>query len=354
MDADLARVARGLGVSAGRPRRPRRDPRRGSSTPATIRRAARGAARRGRADGRYYEYEEPRRGAGRSGRGCSRCCSCSRRRRRLPRLPADPGPAPGRRADLRAERRRLREALAVGQCSSGGLESKSSASRATTPSGLRLRPDPGGRRAASPRDRRRHIFVSTGPPTTEVPDVSGRSRDDAVAALDGRRPRAERPTRSTRTSTQARSRRRTRSRARWSRRGHGPDQRLARRRSRWRPVRARPALRVGRVAQLAGRGLRGGAERRETDQPAGTVVDADRPPAVETARGRDVTLSVSKGPTTVAVPDVTCSTADTPWRRSRRRLRGDVQRRTRPTRRSTASSSARIRHGRPQADRARP
>jgi serine/threonine-protein kinase len=47
----------------------------------------------------------------------------------------------------------------------------------------------------------------------------------------------------------------------------------------------------------------------DSDQPAGQVVDQSPPGNSTASKGSPVTLSVSKGPTTVTVPDVSLQTA---------------------------------------------
>jgi serine/threonine-protein kinase len=65
------------------------------------------------------------------------------------------------------------------------------------------------------------------------------------------------------------------------------------------------------AAQLQSAGFTVGRVDVESDQPAGQVVDQDPPGNSTASRGSSITLSVSQGPKTVAVPDVSLqSTAD--------------------------------------------
>ena len=201
MDADLARVARGIGVS-------RRD--RGGGDAGA--RAARTSARRRRRSrpagappaptytpGRYYEYDEP-----------------PRRRSIWPWLLAlllVAGALVGGwfvyqeiQDQLSATKpvavpdvEGLAEQLAVTKIHDAGPEgARSAASRTTTSKvGLVSDQDP------QPGDRIEQgqlvtILVSTGKPKMTVPDVVGQSRDDAVADLVERRAEGQRRSRSTR------------------------------------------------------------------------------------------------------------------------------------------------------------
>jgi serine/threonine-protein kinase len=58
------------------------------------------------------------------------------------------------------------------------------------------------------------------------------------------------------------------------------------------------------AAQLQAAGFTVGRADVESDRPAGEVVDQDPPGNSTASRGSSVTLSVSQGPKTVAVPDV--------------------------------------------------
>lgn len=63
------------------------------------------------------------------------------------------------------------------------------------------------------------------------------------------------------------------------------------------------------TAQLQSAGFTVGRVDVDSDQPAGQVVDQSPPGYSTAAKGSSVTLSVSKGPTTVTVPDVSLQTA---------------------------------------------
>lgn len=63
------------------------------------------------------------------------------------------------------------------------------------------------------------------------------------------------------------------------------------------------------AAQLQSAGFTVGRVDVESDQPAGQVVDQSPPGNSTASKGSSVTLSVSKGPTTVTVPDVSLQTA---------------------------------------------
>jgi serine/threonine-protein kinase len=62
------------------------------------------------------------------------------------------------------------------------------------------------------------------------------------------------------------------------------------------------------AAQLQSAGFTVGRRDVESDRPAGEVVDQDPPGNSTASRGSSVTLSVSQGPKTVAVPDVSLQT----------------------------------------------
>jgi serine/threonine-protein kinase len=63
------------------------------------------------------------------------------------------------------------------------------------------------------------------------------------------------------------------------------------------------------AAQLQSAGFTVGRADVDSDQPAGQVVDQSPPGNSTASKGSPVTLSVSKGPTTVTVPDVSLQTA---------------------------------------------
>jgi beta-lactam-binding protein with PASTA domain len=58
-------------------------------------------------------------------------------------------------------------------------------------------------------------------------------------------------------------------------------------------------------SRLRDLGLRSSVDRIESSEPAGTVVEQAPAPGAEVRKGETVTLTVSSGPATVAVPDVT-------------------------------------------------
>jgi eukaryotic-like serine/threonine-protein kinase len=147
------------------------------------------------------------------------------------------------------------------------------------------------------------LYVSTGPPQTEVPDVIGQNRDDAVAALaradleakivevfsekdpgtvTGQRPRAgNKVTVGTRVQINV---------------------------SRGKRPLTIPSV-VGAPYESAESALQGAGfrvVRRDVDstEPAGTVVDQQPGAGVTAPAGTTVTLSVSKGPVEQPVPDV--------------------------------------------------
>ena len=129
------------------------------------------------------------------------------------------------------------------------------------------------------------MWVSTGPPQTEVPDVIGQSRDEAVAAL----ARADLEPEDRRGLLREGARHRHRPEPRRGREGEGrdarADQRLARREA------ARRSGRPGQPYESAASALQGAGfkvARRNVDstEPAGTVVDQQprqgtRPPRVD-------------------------------------------------------------------------
>jgi serine/threonine-protein kinase len=148
------------------------------------------------------------------------------------------------------------------------------------------------------------IHVSTGPPQTDVPDVIGQNRDEAVAALaradldakivevysakdpgtvTGQNPRAgEKVEVGTRVQINV---------------SRGV-----------RPLTV-PSV-IGQPYESAASALQGAGfkvARRDVDstEPAGTVVDQQPRAGVDAPAGTTVTLSVSKGPTEQPVPDVT-------------------------------------------------
>src|SRR5216684_3638456 len=65
------------------------------------------------------------------------------------------------------------------------------------------------------------------------------------------------------------------------------------------------------AAQLGSLGFRVTKAEVESDQPAGTVLAETPPPNSSASKGSAITLSVSKGPTSASVPDVTSQDPDT-------------------------------------------
>ena len=155
----------------------------------------------------------------------------------------------------------LRETQAVGQMLDAGLEPNviREANADVEAASSSTRPRSSARRSI--RARPSTIHVSTGPPQTEVPDVIGQTRDEAVAAL-------------ARADLRAEDRRGLLGEGRRHRHGAEPegrregqggytraDQRVAAGQAAVDPVGDRPALRVGRVGPR-GCGLQGGADER--------------------------------------------------------------------------------------------
>jgi eukaryotic-like serine/threonine-protein kinase len=169
--------------------------------------------------------------------------------------------------------------------------------------GFVIRQDPAGGVRVD-KDSTVTIFVSTGPPMTEVPDVVGDNVDDAIAALAGADLKvkranvfSERPVgtvvaqdpgggRQVEVGTQVRI---------------NVSQGV-------RPATVPPV--VGDPFETAQSKLEAaGFQVRRLDvdsaEPAGTVVDQDPDANTSASPGATITLSVSKGPTTTGVPDVT-------------------------------------------------
>jgi eukaryotic-like serine/threonine-protein kinase len=198
----------------------------------------------------------------------------------------------------------LRETQAVGQVLDAGLEPNVlREANADVEAGFVFRQTPTFGAKADPGDTV-DIHVSTGPPQTEVPDVIGQNRDEAVAALaradldakiievysakdpgtvTGQNPRAgEKVEVGTRVQINV---------------SRGV-----------RPLTV-PSV-IGQPYESASSALQGAGfkvARRDVDstEPAGTVVDQQPRAGVDAPAGTTVTLSVSKGPTEQPVPDVT-------------------------------------------------
>jgi beta-lactam-binding protein with PASTA domain/predicted Ser/Thr protein kinase len=154
------------------------------------------------------------------------------------------------------------------------------------------------------------IFVSTGPPKVNVPDVKGKSRDDAISTLAERglkvKPRdvyskeregtviAQFPTPGSRV-----------------RKGSTVQINVSRG---LQPIGV-PSV-VGQpyesaASQLQAAGFAVARRDVDSDQPKNNVVAQDPAGGASAARGATVTLSVSKGPKTSAIPDVTSQDEDT-------------------------------------------
>jgi serine/threonine-protein kinase len=198
----------------------------------------------------------------------------------------------------------LRETQAVGQVLDAGLEPNViREANADVEAGFVFSQNPTFGAKADPGDTV-DIHVSTGPPQTDVPDVIGQNRDEAVAALaradldakivevysakdpgtvTGQNPRAgEKVEVGTRVQINV---------------SRGV-----------RPLTV-PSV-IGQPYESAASALQGAGfkvARRDVDstEPAGTVVDQQPRAGVDAPAGTTVTLSVSKGPTEQPVPDVT-------------------------------------------------
>ena len=198
----------------------------------------------------------------------------------------------------------LRETQAVGQVLDAGLEPN--VIREANPdaeAGFVFKQDPAFGEKANPGDTV-DIYVSTGPPQTEVPDVIGQTRDEAVAALaradleakivevfsekdpgtvTGQSPAAGEMVKvGTRVQINV---------SRGVRPLTVPD------------VRGQPYESA--ASALQGAGFKVARRNVDSTEPEGTVVD-QQPSAGNTApAGSTITLSVSKGPVDQPVPDVT-------------------------------------------------
>jgi len=198
----------------------------------------------------------------------------------------------------------LRETQAVGQVLDAGLEPNViREANADVEAGFVFSQNPTFGAKADPGDTV-DIHVSTGPPQTEVPDVTGQNRDEAVAALaradldakivevysakdpgtvTGQNPRAgEKVEVGTRVQINV---------------SRGV-----------RPLTV-PSV-IGQpyesaASALQGAGFKVARRNVESTEPAGTVVDQQPRAGVDAPAGTTVTLSVSKGPTEQPVPDVT-------------------------------------------------
>jgi eukaryotic-like serine/threonine-protein kinase len=147
------------------------------------------------------------------------------------------------------------------------------------------------------------LYVSTGPPTAEVPDVVGESRDDAVAAL-------------------ARAGFETKVRQVFSGEPVGTVTAQAPAGGQEQEVGTRVTINVSQGARpltipsvigqpyesaasaLQGAGFRVVRQNVDSDEPAGTVIDQQPPSGGSAPAGTTITLSVSRGPTESQVPSV--------------------------------------------------
>ena len=199
MDADLERVARGLGVSRRRP--PRRRPpcspareRRSAATAATMIRGAQTGQTRYQ-PGRYYDYDEGRPVVARCWPWLLGAGLLARRdRRRLLRLRPDPGPARRGRSPSSCRTSAGSEELNAVRADA---RDRARARRpppadADTPDGIVFEQDPRPGEQGRPGNVVT-ICVSTGKPKTRVPNVVGRRRprrcgaERREAALERRR-----------------------------------------------------------------------------------------------------------------------------------------------------------------------
>ena len=149
------------------------------------------------------------------------------------------------------------------------------------------------------------IDVSSGKPEVTIPSVVGQTDDDAVAELTRAglvaqvvEVNSDRDVGTVTAQSPARGHRRRRGDA-------GADQRLERTEAGDRPERGRPSVRPGGVRAPARRVQRPSQIDEDSDQAAGIVIYADPDGGSEGSKGSTVTVTVSKGPSTSAVPDVT-------------------------------------------------
>jgi beta-lactam-binding protein with PASTA domain/tRNA A-37 threonylcarbamoyl transferase component Bud32 len=154
------------------------------------------------------------------------------------------------------------------------------------------------------------LFISKGPPTTEVPDVRGRSRDDAVAALTDAKlkPNVVKINSGAPVDTVI---------AQDPKPGDVVEEGTTVRlnvSAGPKPIGVPSVL--GQPYESAAAALQSAGfavARRDADsnQPGGTVIDQTPAGGETAAKGATITLTVSKGPTTAAVPDVTSLDRDT-------------------------------------------
>jgi serine/threonine-protein kinase len=205
----------------------------------------------------------------------------------------------------------LREALAVEQLESRDIQYEVERGPSTEqPNGFVYDQNPEGGKRISPETDVVTLFVSTGPPTTEVPDVRGRSRDDAVAALTAAKlkPNVHEVNSNEPQNTVI---------AQDPKPGDVVEEGTTVRinvSAGPKPIGVPSVLGQpyeSALAQLQGAGFAVARRDADSNQPAGTVIDQS-PAGGETApKGATITLTVSRGPQTVAVPDVTSLDRDT-------------------------------------------
>ena len=307
MDSDLERIGRGIGVSAETAEAATTVLARSDvlDAPTTIRSAASTTY----TPGRYYEYDETR-----------------RRRSVWPWLLAVLAIALAAVGGVFAYQQLqdqlsasepvtvpdvegIIESLAVNQIEAEGLQANVRREpRSDTPIGIVAEQDP------EPPNRIEKgnfvtIVVSTGKPKTRVPGVVGRSRDDAVVALRDAdlTPRvveinSERPT----NTVTAQSPRAGTTLVEGSivriNVSIGPK-----------PIAVPSVVGVAyesAASQLQGIGFGVARTDVESNEPAGIVVGQNPNAGASAGKGSTITLQVSEGPTTSAIPDVTSQQAD--------------------------------------------
>ena len=199
----------------------------------------------------------------------------------------------------------IREEMAIAQLQAAGLDyTVERQPSAEQPEGYVFNQDPEAGRRINPATDSVTLYVSTGPPTVEVPDVRGMTRDEAVSTLteanlvaqvhevpsneEVNTVVAQAPTPGTEVEEQATVRINVSS---------GPQQVAVP------PVVGQPFESARATLQAAG--FRVEVRDVDSNQPRGTVIAQD--PAGNTLAPRRslVVLSVSRGPTTTAIPDVT-------------------------------------------------
>jgi eukaryotic-like serine/threonine-protein kinase len=199
----------------------------------------------------------------------------------------------------------LREEIAVAQLDAAGLDHTiQREASADQPEGYVARQDPEAGRRINPATDSVTLYVSTGPPTVQVPDVRGRSRDEAVATITAANLVAQvhavpsnDPENTVVAQDPAPGEEVEEGSAVRVNISSGPQQVAV------------PAV-VGQPFESARSTLQAAGFRVEvrdvdSNQPRGTVVAQDPAGNSLAARRSLVRLAVSRGPTTTAVPDVT-------------------------------------------------